>query len=159
MFVNTINRSSQRGDTIVEVLLVLAVLGSAISISYATANRSLLNARQAQESSVATSLLQSQLETVRTLAPFAVAPVPTEDVYIATPYCIRTDPTVYTVVADTDPACNPPINSADPSVTYHISVTYKSSPTDTFTAKASWPDVRSQGDDSATLVYRAHKTP
>ena len=42
---------NQRGDTIIEVLIVLAVLGLAIGITYATANRSILNARQAQESS------------------------------------------------------------------------------------------------------------
>src|SRR5437868_4001892 len=58
-----------RGDTIVEVLVVLAVLGLAIGISFATANRSLLATRAAQENSQATSYLQSQVEELRYLAP------------------------------------------------------------------------------------------
>jgi prepilin-type N-terminal cleavage/methylation domain-containing protein len=150
-----------RGDTIIEVMLVLAVLGLAISISYATANRSLINARQAQESSVATALIQSQLEAVRTLAPLNPAPPapPDLDVYKSAPatYCIKTDVNNYVVVPTSDPACNPAINDDPASGSYSLSITYSAAPTDTFTAKATWPDVRDQGNDSATLVYRAHK--
>ncbi len=53
---------TQRGDTIIEVMIVLAVLGLAIGIAYSTANRSLLNARQAQENSQATAAAQAQVE-------------------------------------------------------------------------------------------------
>lgn len=54
--------ANQAGDTIVEVMVVLAVLGLAIGISYATASRSLFNARQAQENSQATTAAQAQTE-------------------------------------------------------------------------------------------------
>lgn len=57
-------RRQQRGDTIVEVMVVLAVLGLAIGIAYATAHRSLLNARQAQENSQATAAAQTQVERI-----------------------------------------------------------------------------------------------
>jgi type II secretory pathway pseudopilin PulG len=43
-------------------MIVLAVLALAIGIAYSTANRSLLNARQAQENSQATATAQAQLE-------------------------------------------------------------------------------------------------
>ncbi len=59
---------TQRGDTIVEVMVVLAVLGLAMGISYATANRSLKNTRQAQENSEATALVKAQIEQLRSLA-------------------------------------------------------------------------------------------
>ncbi len=61
MLINRLRRN-QRGDTIIEVMIVLAVLGLAIGIAYSTANRSLLNARQAQENSQATAAAQAQVE-------------------------------------------------------------------------------------------------
>jgi prepilin-type N-terminal cleavage/methylation domain-containing protein len=59
---------NNRGDTIVEVMVVLAILGLALGISYATANRSLLNARQAEENAQATHYVQSQIEILYNLA-------------------------------------------------------------------------------------------
>src|ERR1700683_2675070 len=58
-----------RGDTIVEVMVVLAVLGLAIGISYSTANRSLLDTDQAEENSQATEYAQGEVEDIRYLAP------------------------------------------------------------------------------------------
>lgn len=55
----------QRGDTIVEVMIVLAVLGFAFAISFATANHSLILARNAEEHSEALQFLQSQVEQLR----------------------------------------------------------------------------------------------
>lgn len=57
---------NQAGDTIVEVLIVLAVLGLAFSVSYATANRGLAQSRNAEEHSEALGVLNSQVELVRT---------------------------------------------------------------------------------------------
>ena len=53
------------GDTIVEVMIVLAVLGLAFAISYATANHGLIQARNAEEHSEALGLLDSQVELLR----------------------------------------------------------------------------------------------
>lgn len=59
-------RLNLRGDTIVEVMMVLAVLGLSFAISYATANRGLIQSRNAQEHSEALSILNSQIERMRT---------------------------------------------------------------------------------------------
>lgn len=93
-----VSKLRQRGDTIVEVLIVLAVLGLAMSISYATATRSLLQAREAQENGVATVLLQSQIERLRTLK------VSDTTIFTASQpsFCIN-DSNVK--VLSTDPAC------------------------------------------------------
>ena len=53
------------GDTIVEVMIVLAVLGLSMSISYATANHGLIQSRNAEEHSEALGLLDSQVELLR----------------------------------------------------------------------------------------------
>jgi type II secretory pathway pseudopilin PulG len=58
-------RLNKKGDTIVEVMIVLAVLGFAIGIAYATANRSSTAILAANQSAAASGLLQSQIEKLR----------------------------------------------------------------------------------------------
>ncbi|HUY85447.1 MAG TPA: chitobiase/beta-hexosaminidase C-terminal domain-containing protein [Candidatus Dormibacteraeota bacterium] len=59
------NMLNSAGDTIVEVMIVLAVLGLSFSISYATANHGLIQSRNAEEHSEALGLLDSQVELLR----------------------------------------------------------------------------------------------
>jgi prepilin-type N-terminal cleavage/methylation domain-containing protein len=56
---------NQAGDTIVEVMVVLAVLGLAFAISYATANHGLIQSRNAEEHSQALGIVDSQVELLR----------------------------------------------------------------------------------------------
>lgn len=145
MFMRNQYRRYQSGDTIVEVMLVLAVLGLAISLSYATANKSLKATRAAQENAQATALLQSQVELLRYLAPNGTANAAT-NIFQAGPYCI--DTTAYTIV--TVPA------SCLFDNLYQVDITYSGAATDTFTLHAGWPDVSGQGTDAVTLSYRTH---
>ena len=62
------HKKSQAGDTIVEVLIALTILGLALSIAYATASRSLTAIRLANETSNATALAKSQVEQIRSAA-------------------------------------------------------------------------------------------
>ncbi|MGH7191992.1 MAG: type II secretion system protein, partial [Candidatus Saccharimonadales bacterium] len=134
--------SGDRGDTIVEVLIVLAVLGLAISISYATANRSLLNARQAQENSVATEVAQSQVEGLASLGCTSGDPAcdPTDSsnpsyqlFHQPGAFCLNSS---YAIVASTNAACK--IDSL-----YQIKITYNNtaSQPSTFEVLITWPDV------------------
>ncbi len=63
--IRRLKKLNQAGDTIVEVLVVLAVLGLAMSIAYATANRGLQQSRNAQEHSQALGIINSQIELLR----------------------------------------------------------------------------------------------
>jgi type II secretory pathway pseudopilin PulG len=56
----------QRGDTIIEVLLAMAVLGMVLGTSFGIVNRSLATGRDAQERSEASKLAESQLEKLKT---------------------------------------------------------------------------------------------
>ena len=56
---------NKRGDTIIEVLVALSVIGLAIGISYSTANKSRAAILAASQSSDATSILKSQIELLR----------------------------------------------------------------------------------------------
>jgi len=59
------HKQRQAGDTIVEVLIALTILGLALSIAYATASRSLTAIRLANETSNATAIAKSQVEQIR----------------------------------------------------------------------------------------------
>ena len=144
----------QAGDTIVEVMVVLAVLGLAIGISYATANRSLLDARQAQENSQATELLQSQIENLRVLAT-NVQPSPNY-IFIPTQFCISSSNNVASPLALGRPCHYDNL--------YDITINYTKNAVNpsglvggTFKLVATWTDVHDQGNDTVTLTYRYYQ--
>lgn len=58
-------KHNQRGDTIIEVMVALAVLGLAFAISYATANHALNGSQNSQEHGQALQILDSQVEMAR----------------------------------------------------------------------------------------------
>lgn len=165
----------QRGDTIVEVMIVLAVLGSAISISYATANRSLRNARQAQDSSFATSLAQAQIEYLRANANVEpstpVGPNPNY-IYGSQVFCFDTAGNLVkfsatvTPAQRTDNAVYPPACVTSHSQDFRTSIVYLTSGSDSkFEVKVYWDDGVQQptgtpgvtvSKASTTLIYRVH---
>lgn len=55
----------QAGDTIIEVLLAMTVIGLSLGVAYGIANRSARIGRQAQERTEATKLAESQLELMK----------------------------------------------------------------------------------------------
>ncbi len=156
----------QRGDTIVEVMIVLAVLGLAIGISYSTASRSLLLARAAQENIRATQLLQSQVERLRLLSANTDPTYPNKYIFgpTHTTFCI--DDTNLIV----DNVANPPCH--DSSSIYDVVITdcanvgsdpRCTNPTNhttdgTFILTARWDNVQGDGKDSVTTTYRLHKS-
>lgn len=138
---------NQRGDTIIEVLIVLAVLGLAIGITYATANRSILNARQAQESSKATVLLQSQIEALRNLAPLGTT-VPAKNIFQldGQAYCIDSSTNVVASTGNPNPCLL--------DGRYTVSILHTSN---SFVLTAKWDDVMGQGINTATMTYRIYQ--
>lgn len=63
-----IKLKNSKGDTIVEVMIALAVLGLAFAISYATANHALNVSQNSNEHSKASQILNSQVEMAHTMA-------------------------------------------------------------------------------------------
>lgn len=60
--------TNQSGDTIVEVLIAMAVASLVLGSSYAVANRTMANTRQAQEHSEATEIANEQIEAIASLS-------------------------------------------------------------------------------------------
>jgi prepilin-type N-terminal cleavage/methylation domain-containing protein len=142
----------QRGDTIVEVMIVLAILGLAISISYATASRSLKNTRQAQENAEATELVRGQIEALRTVACNTTDPDCDRPALINSnaTFCLELDGDTYTPVEDTGTACH------HGALDYHVTVrqTNPDTPTSAYIVSAEWPSIQGEGNDTVTITYR-----
>lgn len=77
----------QRGDTIVEVLIAVAVVSMVVASAYAITNRNLANTRQAQEHSEASKLGQAQIEQLRVYATQATQSEPPFS-FVGQAYCI-----------------------------------------------------------------------
>jgi len=60
-----LSNNNQKGDTIIEVLIALAILSLAFVISYSTANRALIDAQNSQNHSTALEYLDSQAEALQ----------------------------------------------------------------------------------------------
>lgn len=60
-------RGQEAGDTIVEVLIAIAVVGSVLGIAYSIMNRNLTIVRANQERTEATRVAQGQVEALKTL--------------------------------------------------------------------------------------------
>jgi type II secretory pathway pseudopilin PulG len=169
-FLNRLKSASlnSNGDTIIEVMVVLVLIGFALSIAYATASESIIETRQAEENAQATTYVASQIEELR-----LAAEQDTNDqnspnysnannVFAAQkPFCL--DPTL-TISNPNPPSSNCTDNNSLFSVViYNCDLLGNNSEcatttplTDTFIVYATWPDVAGDGTDSVTQVYRGH---
>lgn len=170
---------NEHGDTIVEVLVVLAIVSFAIILSYSTANRSLADARQSEENSYATELAQSQVEQIRGMVdrsnpnnssegnPDDLSGLDSaEPSPYSAPFCMSGGSPILLSVAATrapDP-CLQSNGGTGAIYTLSDSLTQTSQSisepglpkTNNFGILVTWPDVLGQGTDTVTLVYRAY---
>ena len=147
---------TQSGDTIIEVLIVLAVLGLSFGISSATASKSLTKSRNAEEHSRALGILGNQLEWLRTATAQETFTPPTEA------FCM-TNPTTYdsTFSSGFDPkdlehyptACVPTQNDS----LYHLYIRYNSTPAPGYyDLMVRWDGAGGLPQQSEEMTYRVH---
>ena len=159
---------SSRGDTIVEVLISIAVLSLILSASYALANKSSQAVRQAQERSEALKLSESQLESLK--AYLSDPGVSVQPKY----FCLYQDNQ-----GDNDPANDvlvsqiftggqfPPDILDDDQFTsypdqcksgtdgrYH---TFVKKEGDKYFAAIRWPRVNGEGNDEVSILYKLYE--
>ncbi len=157
------------GDTIVEVMVVLAILGSGIAISYSSVSRSLAMSQDAKERMEVTQLLQTQLEYVReaVLNPssslgvsmanttsqsgsmfcfYVSQPPNTIEIYQFSPIDIinanKTNPTY-------------PTDCSQGFFGYYITYTTNSN-SHIYEAKSSWPSILGNGQNKANIIYEVY---
>lgn len=125
---------NQKGDTIVEVLISVAVVSLILTASYALSNRSSLAIRQAQERSEALKFSESQLENLR-------AYLATGGNWTAGDLCMLDNSAKTNVPAQ----CNKGTDGR-----YRMSVAKNG---DIYTVSATWTRVGGTGDDNVKISY------
>ncbi len=155
--------AKQRGDTIVEVVMAIAVVAVMLTGAYASASRSLNNTRAAQERGEALKVLEGQLENLNTLSK-ADSPPPATNIYDAsnTVFCLNDVPARVNFTSY-DPS-TVPLSATDFSKypagctvgLYSMSISYNPGEDD-FTIITRWERVNG-GRDEISDKYRVHKS-
>lgn len=145
------NIYNQIGDTIVEVLIAMAVLSLILGGAYSISNRSLGSIRQAQEHTEALKYAEGQIERLKALNSGHT------NVFNNGSFCIKHDITLGdSIVNSTNPAC-----TVGQSVLYAIQITRAESPFDSghylFTVSVKWDNFHGNGQDNVTLKYKLSK--
>lgn len=144
---------AERGDTIVEVLIAIAVVSLILGGAYVTTNRSLLATRSAQERSIALKLAESQIERIK--VKIATAPTQLFGATAPTRFCISDANVVINAV--TAPAncgldSGGAVTSTEPI--FHLSVERVGSQ---FNLTETWFDVSGRTTDQLQMKYRAYQ--
>jgi type II secretory pathway pseudopilin PulG len=146
---------NKAGDTIIEVLLSLAVLGMVIGTSYAIASRSLKRAQQAQERTQATKLVEGQIDRIKYISEerglesnvTAFNDITTS----GTAMCLKP----FTIVSSGQKIIKAYVAGGDDCKDgfFSYSILYNST-THLFTTNATWSSLGSNGEENVTMQYR-----
>lgn len=151
MFVIPLHRLGEAGDTLVEVLMAIAVLGMALAGAFVTTNHSLQATRGSQERENAMKLVESQLEQVKNLALTNASAV--FGAGAPASFCVNS---AGAVVTSTNAGCamdaSGVATTAEP--VYHVSITRN---VNTFTILNRWTDVSGRQQDSVQMTYRVYQ--
>lgn len=149
----SVRKLAQRGDTIIEVLISIAVVSVILGGAFVTTRRSQEGVRDSQEHAQALKLVESQLEQLRAEA------TKTGDVFTAgTPFCMYNRAPVSTAGPS---GANCKQNSGGQPSTenpyYSLSITRATSNDGfLFTIKAEWDSVTGNGKAQEQMVYRLY---
>ncbi len=153
-------RINERGDTIVEVMLSIAIIGMVLGASYATSTRALRAGRFAQEHTEALKLAESQLEKLKYVASVLPSAIPAPPNIFdataagATPFCLDNSAPPFAKVLKSTPT----FATACTSGFYTTAVNYDNAGGDVFTVAVTWT---TEGDSSqqgnVQIAYKLHK--
>ena len=144
----------ERGDTMVEVLIAIAVVSLILGGAYVTTNRSLQATRAAQERSTALKLAESQIERLKGL----VESDATSDLVFGPaapdPFCISGVSNQPQIESHDDCTVNNSGAPTEDEPKYHISIDRTGN---TFVLTTTWANVSGQVDDQLQLRYRVYE--
>jgi type II secretory pathway pseudopilin PulG len=129
----------QTGDTIIEVLIAIAIISSVLVGAYALTNRSTASTQDAQERSQAVQLVEGQIENLRDL-------VSTGGTLPTGTFCFAADGST---TQGTDCVMSPNGPNTEPAYTMAISHV-----ADVYTIGAVWTGIMGNGQNNVTMYYR-----
>lgn len=159
----------QTGDTIVEVLLAMAIVGLVLGGAFVSANHSLANSRQAQERGEALKIAESQIEQIKQYAKDSTK----KKIFDRTQnFCIDTSGNVvqFGSIIGFDPSHDQPsVNDPDPrydkypaqckfSKLYYVTINYRYLTDSVFTLDVRWDRALVGGRDDLKMSYKLQET-
>jgi type II secretory pathway pseudopilin PulG len=135
------SRLGSRGDTIVEVLLAIAIVSSVLGGAFVSASRSLRGTQISQERGEALKLVEGQLELVKA----ALYDETKDDAIFAAVGDFCVNETSLTPIAG---GCNQGVGGR-----YRLTVRRTGN---TFNASARWTKIGSSTPEQVNITYRAH---
>lgn len=153
MLITHAGKLKEQGDTIVEVLIAIAVVSLVLGGAYVTTNRSLLATRSAQERSIALKLAESQLERLK--AKIATTPQQIFGPTAPTTFCISNTNTVINAVT-TPNSCGLNSAGAVSSVqpVFNIRIVRVNNQ---FNLTETWDSVNGKTTDKLQMKYRLYQ--
>lgn len=146
----------QTGDTIVEVLITIAITAGVLGGAYALVNRTLSNTRQAQEHAEALQIAREQVELIAVLARGENEQLTNTSRRF---HCIDSEGKLHDL--STSVTTLPAPESDYPAacrlagdVNYRVAFVY-SPPQKSFNVFVNWPSITGDGEDQVNLVYKA----
>lgn len=144
----------QAGDTIIEVMMAMAVIGLSLGTAYGIANRAVIQGRQAQERSEALKVAESQIERLKAnIASGAVLRSEYENT--AEFFCINESETRREVTyTETSPGVYTVNACLDPGGFYKYFMVYQDTPVPNFVSVVEWDNPTGQEPSRLEIVYR-----
>lgn len=141
--------AAERGDTIVEVLIAIAVISTILGGAFIMTNRSLQGTRDAQERVNATKLVEGQIEQIKNLA----ATDSTQLFGATGVYCIGGGAVRVSTHATCTVDVNGAVAPAGVEPRYQLTIARSGN---TFTVRAVWTNVRGSTQNNVEMKYRAY---
>lgn len=162
-----LKKLSNKGDTIIEVLIALAILGFTLSITYSIASRAQQTVRAAQERVEALKLAEGQLEQLKNIATTNPSTFATIANY-GRPFCINSGgATQFSAANSLPPDFNADSFNYPSQCTnlgsgglYNVSIVAPGSPVNNpggpFVVRVRWNRIGGNGNDEVKLEYRLY---
>jgi len=142
---------NQRGDTIVEVLISIAVVSLVLGGAYVTTNKSLMATRASEEQSNAVKLVESQFELLKGMAATDTGTITINGA--PQKFCISS---ATTVAASTSAACKVDSTGAPTTTEPVYNITVEKQINNVYSIKADWNSIRQTGKDQVQMFYRIY---
>jgi type II secretory pathway pseudopilin PulG len=149
----------QAGDTIIEVLIVIMVLGSVLGGAFITMNRSTTNIRQSQERVEALKVAEGQVESLKSVVKSGNIAVFTAPA----PFCLSGTLVVAALTGsfptlNTDPLTTYVASCKDSGSggRYNIAIEPNTPDTNTFLVHVRWFKYNAAGNEEVTLAYKVY---
>lgn len=150
MFIAKPRPLKQQGETIVEVLIAVAVIGMTLGGAFVTTNRNIQASRNTEERSAALKIAESQIEQLKTLA----TNNPTKIFVDALPgeFCLNAGE----VFASTNSRCKVDLkgNAVTATPQYEIRASKSGN---NFAVRVNWDQVGRTNQGNVRMVYRLHE--